>query len=175
MRKTLSFVLMFFIIGCFVFLLSSCGGGQSEKETTKTKCEHTYVESAVERTDYNEGYTLHKCSKCGYSYKTDKKSSYLDAAKKGLDAVITKLKSNLKDPDSLQYDGVCAKRRYEVTDTEPSKVLYMYKIHYNAKNGFGGYVGYKYVYYDWNENFNTVGTMGEDYYNTYYYSAFFTF
>ena len=34
-------------------------------------CEHIYEDSVVEPTCVNEGYTLHACSKCGYSYKTD--------------------------------------------------------------------------------------------------------
>ena len=46
------------------------GSGSVGAETTiEIGCNHNYITEIVNPTYDNEGYTLHKCTKCGYSYK----------------------------------------------------------------------------------------------------------
>ena len=46
------------------------GSGSIGAETTiEIGCNHNYITEIVNPTYDNEGYTLHKCTKCGYSYK----------------------------------------------------------------------------------------------------------
>ena len=46
------------------------GNGSVGAETTiEIGCNHNYITEIVNPTYDNEGYTLHKCTKCGYSYK----------------------------------------------------------------------------------------------------------
>ena len=46
------------------------GSGSVGAETTiEIGCNHNYITEIVKPTYDNEGYTLHKCTKCGYSYK----------------------------------------------------------------------------------------------------------
>ena len=45
----------------------TCSCGDSRTESTE-KLPHTFVSSVVAPTDLAEGYTVHTCSKCGYSY-----------------------------------------------------------------------------------------------------------
>lgn len=150
--------------GTITFKCRLCGDTKTEKGSPTGKhSEGTFIK-IVDPTVSSGGYYLYKCDTCGQEYKTKETKSITEEAKVGEKEIIDTIKSRLKDPDSLLYSGRC----YTVYDTiegkaQPSWIYY--EIKYNAKNGFGGYVGYQTVYYCWNSYFQSVVKLSA---NTFY-------
>lgn len=173
MKKMMRVFLL--ILFAFVLLpLAGCGNNDTATSSETVKCDHSFeAGETVKPTKNSEGYTLYKCTKCGTTEKRSKVRSYYAEAQYGLEKVIEKLKSQLKDPDSLQYNGDCYS--YDFNELGYDNGLFIYKVNYNAKNSFGGYVGYKDVYYSWNSTFNSVGTSSYDLYTKYKLNYYFSF
>ncbi len=187
MKKIVS-VFVLILVLCQLFVLCSCGCEHNWIEISNTatclengvktfKCSlcekiktessyatgrHIYEFSGYEdATKYEWGYEIYKCKKCGFVERRSRIIPYMDMAKLGLQKVIEKLKNNLIDPSSLQYEVECYKDKTTITTS------FIYKIHYNAKNRFGGYVGYKNIYYKYDYYGAIEGSINEK--NEYYY------
>lgn len=73
-------------------------------------------------------------------------------AKEGYNLSLSKLKSMLKDPESLKISG-----SYYTTYTDDDKnVDYLYRINYNAKNSYGAYTGYSDAYFEYDHGESSV-------------------
>ena len=171
MKKILSIVLILTIL----ISLCSCGevSYDNSSETQTIQCKHTICKTVVERTDYTEGYTLNECTICGYTYKTDEIESFYAAAKDGELTVIKTIKSNLTDPDSMIYDGTCIKTNNASGELDEGR--FIYRVHYNAKNSFGGFIGYKYVFYEWTDDYRSVSAVSAEYYTERFNCIFYKF
>ena len=64
MKKILRLLLLGVAVGCCLFALASCGGGQ---EPEKTECAHDWGEGTLltAATCAKEGAMFYKCSICG--------------------------------------------------------------------------------------------------------------
>ncbi len=60
---TVLLVAVFLAIGCFAFSACDCNGNNNEEQH-----EHNYIETVVNPTCTEQGYTLYKCA-CGKEYK----------------------------------------------------------------------------------------------------------
>jgi hypothetical protein len=55
--------------------------------------------------------------------------------------------SSLKDPSSLQLDTIPVPTKAWYVSTAHTSYGYKTCVRYNARNSYGGYVGYKYIYF----------------------------
>jgi hypothetical protein len=61
-----------------------------------------------------------------------------------IQGALAELASSLKDPDSMKLGDIF--QYWETAIEKPSEENMGYCIRYNAKNSYGGYVGYKWEY-----------------------------
>ncbi len=124
--------LIFISLICF----SACNNINKE-----TVCEHTYIFETVKADWHNKGGFKYTCSKCGkvkYDYNSD---NWSDRCRETCNNVFEwQIKSRLKDPDSVRYSS----KIYVFDLCKDGEINYRltYVFTYNAKNSFGGYVGY---------------------------------
>lgn len=162
--------------GTITYKCTICGKTRTKFSSSTGKHQLDYSTGIkVDPKKYEKGYTNYTCKICGKQVKGSETRSLMDEAKYGLEKIIEKLKSILIDPESLIYDAEC----YSSYQWDKSKGewagIFLYKIHYNAKNRFGGYVGYEYKYYCWNSSaYHGISTYDEDNYNTYKCNYYFS-
>lgn len=136
---------------------------------------HDYEETTVEPTKYEGGYVDHTCKRCKDNYVTERTISLMEEAKSnGLPKVLNYLKQTLKDPDSMLYEATCYSTIYDISTNRIIPGYFAYDINYNAKNGFGAYVGYKHKYYLWDTRYRGVSTANYEYYSKHKLEFYFT-
>ncbi len=144
--------------GTITYKCKLCDDTKTEKGSPTGKhSEGTFIK-IVDPTVSSGGYYLYNCDTCGQEYKTKETKSITEEAKVGEQEIKEKIKNTLKDPDSLLYSGRCY-TVYDKSAGESKPYWIYYEIKYNAKNGFGGYVGYQTVYYCWNSYFQSVSKL----------------
>lgn len=151
-------------------------GRAIKNEVVSDPLGHDYKEETIDPTKYQEGYTLHKCSRCGDEWRDTPTATLMTEARNGLNACLNYLKERLKDPNSILYEATCYSsaniNNHEEKVEWPG--YFLYDINYNAKNGFGGYVGYRHLYFGWDTRYRSVGTASYSYYLVYKYDFYFT-
>ena len=168
------FFIAFFLF-VFLFVLSGCSGfgGTSRSNSgtsgtsssSKKQCDHSYEFVKIEiPTKTKSGYEIYKCTICGEQKKELKYKSDIEATSTCEQEVIPLLKSMLKDPDSVKYRAYIYKYKpYAHDDYDDEKwptcgESYVVDVHYNAKNSFGGYVGYQII--NFNLYYSSKPTFG---------------
>ena len=86
--------------GVIASICEKCGDTQ-KKDIEKQ--EHDYYKTVVKATKYQQGYTIYKCKKCGYSYKddyTEKVTSVYAPAASTKSGKSGSERADVQDPDS---------------------------------------------------------------------------
>ena len=121
---------------------SVCGKVETQ---TIAKTAHKYVDTVVKPTYTAQGYTLHKCSVCGYSYK-DNETAKLTLAK----VTGFKVKSLTSTNVTLQWNKNANASGYEIEQYKSGKWVNVAKITSNATTSYtvkglaAGTAGYKF-------------------------------
>ncbi len=118
-----------------VLCLSSCEGHI---------CSENYIKEEVKASWYEQGGYKYTCSICGDTYFEYKTKSYVEECKTGAKYMYDTIKSKLKDPESAQFSG--SLYAFKLPEDDCYKLYFV--INFNAKNGFGGYVGYQTVVFN---------------------------
>ena len=104
------------------------GSGSVGAETTiEIGCNHNYSTEIVNPTYDNEGYTLHKCTKCGYSYK----DNYTPALKL-TELTGVKVKTQGTNSLTLAWDKNASANGYVVEQYKGGKWTQIAKTNSNA-------------------------------------------
>ena len=104
------------------------GSGSVGAETTiEIGCNHNYITEIVNPTYDNEGYTLHKCTKCGYSYK----DNYMPALKP-TELTGVKVKTQGSTSLTLAWDKNASAKGYIIEQYKGGKWTQIAKTSSNA-------------------------------------------
>ena len=104
------------------------GSGSVGAETTiEIGCNHNYITEIVNPTYDNEGYTLHKCTKCGYSYK----DNYTPALKL-TELTGVKVKTQGTNSLTLAWDKNASAKGYIIEQYKGGKWTQIAKTSSNA-------------------------------------------
>ena len=153
------------------FLCYTCGTTITEKSYARGNHSFELTGKQVEPTVYVDGYVILECSVCGMTKQLVVRPKLLDVAENALPKVIEEKKSSLIDPYSVKYDVECYTFKpfwgtvLPTGITPDNTYLILYKVHFNAKNYFGAYVGYHDEYYIWDSYAGILETISAAYYN----------
>lgn len=98
-------------------------------------------------------------SACGVSQQDAKKLNYGPSPKNYESEVVSLLKSELKDPDSVKISSITKPRRGYASYGFGTKEYGWYiDVVYNAKNSYGAYTGYQEREYVYNNGYSIPHT-----------------